>query len=89
MRRPLSQERKPAMKIVLSALTALLLSVVLTQGAGAKTKIPVTEDKAATTGMHRPPLDRTATGGIVPLAGQTPKTGDPGQAYPQPLDLHF
>lgn len=78
------------MKIVLSALSALLLSVALTQGAGAKTKIPATETKAAaTTGKHRPPLDETATGGIVPLAGQTPATADPGQAYPQPLDLHF
>ncbi|TIV63484.1 MAG: hypothetical protein E5V86_18625 [Mesorhizobium sp.] len=77
------------MKIALSALTALLLSVALTQGAEAKTKIQVTEDNAATTGKHRPPLDQTATGGIVPLAGQTPETGDPGQAYPQPLDLHF
>lgn len=74
------------MKIVLSALSALLLSVALTQGAGAKTKIPVTEDKAAT-GKHRPPLDETATGGIQPSAGQTPKTPDPGQAYPEALDL--
>lgn len=77
------------MRIVLSALTVLLLSVALTQGAGAKTKILVTDTKAATTGKHRPPLDETATGGVVPLAGQTPKAADPGQVYPQPLDLHF
>lgn len=77
------------MKIVLSALTALFVSVALTQGAGAKTKIVVTEKKAATTGKHRPPLDETATGGIQPLAGWMPKTADPGQAYPPPLYLHF
>ena len=76
------------MKIVLSALSALLLSVALTQGAGAKTKILMTE---TTPGQEksRPQLDETATGGVVPLPGQTPRTGDPGQAYPQPLDLHF
>ncbi|TGQ12344.1 MULTISPECIES: hypothetical protein [unclassified Mesorhizobium] len=78
------------MKILLSALTALLVSVALMQGAGAKTKIVVTEKKAATTtGKHRPPLDETATGGIQPLAGQTPKTADLGQAYPEALDLPF
>ena len=76
------------MKIVLSALSALLLAVALTQGAGAKTKIPVTETDSGHE-KNRPQLDQTATGGVVPLAGQTPKTGDPGQAYPQPLDLHF
>ncbi|TPJ73595.1 hypothetical protein [Mesorhizobium sp. B2-6-2] len=76
------------MKIVLSVLSALLLSVALTQGAGAKTKIPPTETKASAE-KTRPPLDEAATGGIVPLAGQTPKGSEPGQAYPQPLDLHF
>ncbi|WP_246680672.1 hypothetical protein [Mesorhizobium sp. B3-1-9] len=37
----------------------------------------------------RQPLDQTATGGIVPSAGPTSKSAEPGQAYPQPLDLHF
>ena len=76
------------MRIVLSALSVLLLSVALTQGAGAKTKVLTTETNSGHE-KNRPQLDQTATGGVVPLPGQTPKTGDPGQAYPEPLDLHF
>jgi hypothetical protein len=71
------------MKIVLSALSALLLSVALTQGAGAKTKIPVTETKTATQ-KTRPLLDQTATGGVA-----TTQQGNPGQAYPSALWVHF
>ena len=76
------------MKIVLSALSALLLSVALTQGAGAKTKIPVTETKTAT-GKTRPLLDETATGGIAPGGLASTQQGDPGQAYPPALWIHF
>ena len=73
------------MKLVLSA---LVMALALSQAAEAKTKIPPTETKTGHE-KSRPLLDETATGGIVPLAGQTSKNLDPGQAYPQPLDLHF
>jgi hypothetical protein len=73
------------MKLVLSA---LVVALALSQAAEAKTKIPLAETKTGHE-KSRPPLDQTATGGIVPWAGLTPKDTDPGQAYPQPLDLHF
>jgi hypothetical protein len=73
------------MKVVLSA---LVVALALSQAAEAKTKIPPTETKASAE-KTRPPLDQTATGGIVPSAGLTSKGAEPGQAYPQPLDLHF
>ncbi|BCM18791.1 hypothetical protein [Mesorhizobium sp. J8] len=73
------------MKLVLSA---LVMALALSQAAEAKTKIPLTETKTGHE-KNRPPLDQTATGGIVPPEGLTSKDTDPGQAYPQPLDLHF
>ncbi|MGX5800666.1 hypothetical protein ACWGS9_05410 [Bradyrhizobium sp. Arg314] len=73
------------MKVVLSA---LVVALALSQAAEAKTKILVSETKASAQ-KTRPPLDQTATGGIVPLAGQMAKGAAPGQAYPPPLDLHF
>lgn len=76
------------MKIILCTLSALLLSLALTQAAGAKTKIPESDSKVAKTEKSKPPLDQTATGGILPLAITT-TPADAGQAYPQPLDLHF
>ncbi|RRH94779.1 hypothetical protein EH240_26170 [Mesorhizobium tamadayense] len=76
------------MKITLSALSALLLTIGLSQAAEAETKILVTTTKSSTE-KHRPLLDEKATGGIVPLAGRTANAAEPGQAYPPPLDLHF
>ncbi|MDX8527513.1 hypothetical protein RFM68_23725 [Mesorhizobium sp. MSK_1335] len=76
------------MKIILSALSALLLTLALSQAAEAKTKILGTETKTGHE-KSRPLLDEKATGGIVPSAGLTSKDADPGQAYPRPLDLHF
>ncbi|MDX8534452.1 hypothetical protein RFM41_25330 [Mesorhizobium sp. VK25A] len=73
------------MKLVLSA---LVLALALSQAAEAKTKILLTETKTSHE-KSRPPLDQTATGGIVPSADLASKAADPGQAYPQPLDLHF
>lgn len=73
------------MKVVLSA---LVVALALSQAAEAKTKIPVTETKASA-GKTRPPLDQTATGGIMASAGLAPKNAEPGHAYPPPLDLHF
>ncbi|MBZ9848799.1 hypothetical protein LB565_12490 [Mesorhizobium sp. CA14] len=73
------------MKLVLSA---LVVALALSQAAEAKTKKPLTEAKNGHE-KSRPLLDETATGGIVPSAGLTSKNADPGQAYPQPLDLHF
>ncbi|MDX8460473.1 hypothetical protein [Mesorhizobium humile] len=73
------------MKLVLSA---LVMALALSQAAEAKTKIPPTEAKTGHE-KSRPPLDQTATGGIVPSAGLRSKSAEPGQAYPQPLDLHF
>jgi|GEM_PF-6624716 len=73
------------MKIVLSA---LVMALALSQVAEAKTKIPLTETKASAD-KSQPQLDQTATGGIVPSTGPTSKNANPGQAYPQPLDLHF
>ncbi|MDG4882880.1 hypothetical protein [Mesorhizobium sp. WSM4884] len=70
------------MKIVLSA---LVVALALSQTAEAKTKILATETKTSTEKAR--PLDGTATGGIVPLAGAMTK--EPGRAYPPPLDLHF
>ncbi|TPK96240.1 MULTISPECIES: hypothetical protein [unclassified Mesorhizobium] len=72
------------MKILLAA---LVMAVALSQTAEAKTKVPPTEAKTGTE-KSRPLLDQTATGGIVP-SGLTSKDVEPGQAYPQPLDLHF
>ncbi|TGQ52549.1 hypothetical protein EN836_19155 [Mesorhizobium sp. M1C.F.Ca.ET.193.01.1.1] len=74
------------MKIILPALSALLLTLVPPQAAPAKAKTLVTE---CNTDKHRPLLDEKATGGIVPSPGQTAKAAEPGQAYPPPLDLHF
>ncbi|MBN9547869.1 MAG: hypothetical protein J0H31_03030 [Alphaproteobacteria bacterium] len=76
------------MKIVLSVLSALLLTVALSQVAEAKKKIPVTETKTATE-KNRPLLDQTATGGIAPGGGATTQQGNPGQAYPPALWIHF
>ncbi|TPI12736.1 hypothetical protein FJW06_16235 [Mesorhizobium sp. B4-1-3] len=73
------------MKFVVSA---LVMALALSQAAEAKTKIPLTETRTGHE-KSRPPLDQTATGGILPSAGLTSKETDPGQAYPQPLDLHF
>lgn len=74
------------MKLILSA---LVMALALSQTAEAKTKIPPTEAKTGTE-KSRPLLDQTATGGIVPSAGlQSKDDAEPGQAYPQPLDLHF
>ncbi|KUM23367.1 hypothetical protein AU467_33815 [Mesorhizobium loti] len=73
------------MKVVLFALSLVL---ALSQAAEAKTKIPATETKTSTE-KTRPPLDQSATGGIVPSAGPTANAVDPGQAYPSALDLHF
>lgn len=73
------------MKLVLSA---LVVALALSQAAEAKTKKPLTETKTCHE-KSRPLLDESATGGIVPSAGLTSKNADPGQAYPQPLDLHF
>ncbi|TPI42010.1 hypothetical protein FJW07_05785 [Mesorhizobium sp. B3-1-9] len=73
------------MKILLST---LVMALALSQAAEAKTKIPLTETKTGAE-KSRQPLDQTATGGIVPSAGPTSKSAEPGQAYPQPLDLHF
>ncbi|AZO24525.1 MULTISPECIES: hypothetical protein [unclassified Mesorhizobium] len=76
------------MKIILSALSALVLTFALPQAAEAKTKILATEIKCNTE-KHRPLLDEKATGGIMLPAGAMAKTAEPGQAYPPPLDLHF
>ncbi|MDX8457031.1 hypothetical protein RFM98_30295 [Mesorhizobium sp. VK9D] len=73
------------MKVVLSA---LVVALALSQAAEAKTKILVGETKASAE-KTRPPLDQTATGGIVPSAGQMATGAAPGQVYPPPLDLHF
>ncbi|OHV86484.1 hypothetical protein [Mesorhizobium sp. ORS 3428] len=73
------------MKAVLSG---LILALALTQAAEARTKIPVTETKTNCQ-KNRPLLDQKATGGIVPLPGQSAKAAEPGQAYPPALDLHF
>ncbi|RWM04435.1 MAG: hypothetical protein E5X80_18985 [Mesorhizobium sp.] len=76
------------MKIILSALSALLLMLALSQAAEAKTKTLVTETKNCAE-KTRQLLDQTSTGGIVPPAGAMAKAAEPGQAYPPPLDLHF
>ncbi|RWD96622.1 hypothetical protein [Mesorhizobium sp.] len=73
------------MKVVLFALSLVL---ALSQAAEAKTKILVTETKTSIE-KNLPPLDETATGGIVPSTGPTAKAAEPGQAYPPALDLHF
>ncbi|MDX8440566.1 hypothetical protein [Mesorhizobium australafricanum] len=73
------------MKVVLST---LVMALALSQAADAKTKILLGETTASAE-KTRPPLDQTATGGIVPSAGQMAKGAAPGQAYPPPLDLHF
>ncbi|RWA65416.1 hypothetical protein [Mesorhizobium sp.] len=71
------------MKVVLSA---LVLTLALSPAVEAKTKTLVTETKANIE-KKQPPLDQTSTGGIAGVT--TARQGEPGQAYPPPLDLHF
>ena len=73
------------MKVVLSA---LLVAFALSQAAEAKTKTLVTETKTSTE-KSRPLLDPTTTRGIAPAGVNTAPKGDPGQAYPQALWIHF
>jgi hypothetical protein len=72
------------MKTILSA---VVLALALSQVAQAETKIPVKTVKVVKTQKTRPPLDQTATGGIVP-AGVTPVV-DPSKIYPPALYLNF
>ncbi|PBC01112.1 hypothetical protein [Mesorhizobium sp. WSM3860] len=75
------------MKIIFAG---LLLALALPQAAEAKTKVPVTETKVTKAEAKCPPLDQTATGGIVSGGGTIAAPhDDPGQAYPPGLDLHF
>ncbi|WP_217578490.1 hypothetical protein [Mesorhizobium sp. GbtcB19] len=73
------------MKVVLSA---LLVALALSQAAEAKTKNLATETKTSAE-KNRPPLDQTTTGGIAPGGVKTAPQGDPDQAYPPALWLHF
>ncbi|MDX8483319.1 hypothetical protein RFN28_33455 [Mesorhizobium sp. VK24D] len=76
------------MKIMLSAVSALLFTLAFAQGAEAKRKVLATETRCNTE-KHQPLLDQKATGGIVPSTGLTAKTAEPGQAYPPALWIHF
>ncbi|TGP20280.1 MULTISPECIES: hypothetical protein [unclassified Mesorhizobium] len=73
------------MKVVLSA---LVLTLALSPAVEAKTKTLVSETKINVE-KKRPPLDQTSTGGIALAGTTTAPQGDPGQAYPPALDLHF
>ncbi|TGQ34679.1 MULTISPECIES: hypothetical protein [unclassified Mesorhizobium] len=73
------------------ALSALLVVLAISQTAEAKTKIPVTNAKAATAEKSRPQLDNTPTGGITAPAGTkaVPAGEDGYSSYPPALDIHF
>ncbi|RAZ84323.1 hypothetical protein DPM33_31555 [Mesorhizobium hawassense] len=73
------------MKVVLSV---LLVALALSQAAEAKTKNLATETRTSAE-KCRPPLDQTSTGGIAPAGVKTTPQGEPGQAYPPALWIHF
>jgi hypothetical protein len=79
------------MKVVLSALSALLVVLALSQAAEAKKKNPVTEDKAAKVEQTRPPLDNTSTGGITTADAKAAPANQDGYnpIYPPALYLNF
>ena len=71
------------MKVVLSA---LVLTLALSPAVAGQDENSGDRDK----GQHREEtaaLDQTSTGGIAGVT--TARQGEPGQAYPPPLDLHF
>lgn len=76
------------MKVVLSALSALLVMLVLAQSAEAKKRAPAHQDNAAKAEETRPPLDNTSTGGITPAAEAKAPAGD-GSQYPPALYFNF
>ena len=75
-------------RVMKTILSAVVLALALSQVAQAETKVPVKPAKVVKTQKTRPPLDQTATGGIVASGGVTPAV-DPSKIYPPALYLNF
>jgi hypothetical protein len=74
------------MKLALSALLGVL---ALSQTVEAKTKVVVTDPKAATAEECRPLLDNKSTGGITASPGPMAAPADKNLSSPYPPAIYF